>query len=487
MSSAQHARQGRCRATSGTILTAIIAAQAVFAAAVAEADFPQVLLQPVSQNELVAPVGMVNAGDGSNRMFFVDQRGKIQIMQNGSLLPTPFLDIGPDLVSARAGFDERGLLGLTFHPDYAVPNQPGTGKFYVYYSDPQHTTSGFDHRDVLAEYTVSSNPNIADPASKRIVLTNDHPQFNHDGGQLAFGPDRQLYMSIGDGGGSGDDDNGHTGNTTGTNQSPPNGFLGNAQDKSKLMGKILRIDPLGTNGPNGQYGIPADNPFVGQSGVRQEIYAYGLRNTWRFSFDDGPGGTGRLFAADVGQGSYEEINLIESGGNYGWRIREGFEPFDPTAPNPDGVTLIDPINVYGHEPPPEYGLSVTGGYVYRGTEFPELVGKYIYGDWSNAFSPGDGTLLGLEETSPGVWERTKLDVVGGNPIGLYITAFGEDELGNLYVVARSNLGPEQGTAPMPGGMIFKIVPEPGAASALLLLSAALLGRRRLLVANERPV
>ena len=447
-------------------------------AGAARGAFPQIGLEPVSQGQLIAPVGMTTANDGSNRLFVVDQRGKIQIIQNGSLLPTPFLDIGPTLVSPRAGFDERGLLGLAFHPQYAVDNAPGEGKFYVYYSAPNPQTAGFDHVDTLAEYTVSAaNPNLADPNSARVMLVNDHPQFNHDGGQLAFGPDGRLYMSIGDGGGGGDDDNGHTGNTTGTNQNPPNGFLGNAQDKTKIMGKILRLDPLGNNSPNGQYGIPSDNPFVGEGGgVRPEIWAYGLRNTWRFSFDDGPGGSGKLFAADVGQGSYEEINIIEKGGNYGWRIREGLHPFDATVPDP-GVPLIDPINEYDHS----QGLSVTGGYVYRGSDFPELTGKYIFGDWSTVFSePGNGTLFGLEEVAPGVWQRTTLDVEGGNPIGLFITAFGEDEDGELYVVARSSLGTGLNLQGQVGGAIFRItvVPEPGTATAMLLAAVATLGRRR---------
>src|SRR5687768_12465052 len=244
MHSAPRAGQrGFCALSKAVVVTA---SATLAGSSAAEAAFPSIGLVPVSQNEIVAPVGLVNAGDGSNRLFSVDQRGKIQIIQNGSLLPTPFLDIGPDLVSARAGFDERGLLGLAFHPDYAVPNQAGTGKFYVYYSGPVETVSATsDHFDVLAEYTVSANPNVANPLSKRILLTNNHPQFNHDGGQLAFGPDRQLYMSIGDGGGGGDDDPGHTGNNTNVNGSPSpiNGFLGNAQDKTKIMGKILRIDP----------------------------------------------------------------------------------------------------------------------------------------------------------------------------------------------------------------------------------------------------
>lgn len=452
------------------------------------ADFPQIQLQPISTGQLVSPVGLVNAGDGSNRLFAVDQRGKIQVIQNGQVLPTPFLDISADLVPARAGFDERGLLGLAFHPDFGVPGAAGEGKFYVNYSAPHPNAPGtstapLNHLSTVAEFRVSpGNPNVADVASRRILMTVDEPQFNHDGGQLQFSRNpaqkNYLYVSLGDGGGSNDNDAGHTGGSS----AKPNGVLGNAQDKTNLLGKILRIDVAGNNGPNGQYGIPADNPFVGAGGgVRPEIYAYGLRNTWRFSFDDRPGGTGRLFAADVGQGKYEEINLIVKGGNYGWREREGNQTFDPTVPNDPGEVLIDPINVYSHPAVGDgnsVGLSVTGGYVYRGSEIPELYGKYVYGDWSNAFTaPGNGTLLGLEEVAPGVWQRTVLDVAGGNPIGLFITAFGEDESGEMYVVARSAL--DTGMDPFtgqPGGVIYKIVPEPS--SVLLGLAAfGLVGRR----------
>ncbi len=435
------------------------------------AAFPQIQLQTVTSGELVAPVGLTNAGDGSNRLFVIDQNGQIQIIQGGTVLPTPFLDIDSKVVSDRPGFDERGLLGLAFHPDFNTGSAAGEGKFYVYYSAvspeaPGTTGNPIDHRSIIAEYMVSSpGSNIADPNSERILLTFNQPQFNHDAGQLAFGPDGMLYISTGDGGSSNDNNAGHTGGDA----TQPSGVLGNAQDRTNLLGKVLRIDVDGTSGPGGQYGIPADNPFVGVGGgVREEIYAYGLRNPWRFSFDDGPGGTNRLFLADVGQGEVEEVNIIESGKNYGWRIREGSSIFDGTvSPNPV-VPLIDPIAEYtraGLGPStglPEIGIATVGGFVYRGSELPDLVGKYIFGDWSTGFVPGNGTLLGLEETSPGNFDLSVLDVVGGNPIGLYITAFGEDEFGELYVVAKSALAP--GLDPntgLPAGTIFKIVPEPG--------------------------
>ena len=293
-----------------TILMAWILGLAV--ASATQAGFPQVALVPVSQNEIVSPVVLANAGDGSNRLFVADQRGTVHVIQNGSLLPTPLLDISTRLVPERPNFDERGLLGLAFHPNFGQVGQLGADKFYVYYSapqpngDPTDPVNPVDHQSIVAEYAVTSlGANTADPASERILMSFDQPQFNHDGGNLAFGPDNMLYITTGDGGGGGDNEPGHTGGGPGN----PTGGLGNSQDRTKLLGKVLRIDVDG-NGA-GQYGIPADNPFVGVGGgVREEIYAYGLRNPWRASFDDGPGGTGRMFIADVGQNAVEEVNLL---------------------------------------------------------------------------------------------------------------------------------------------------------------------------------
>ena len=405
------------------------------------AEFPQLRLEPVSQQEIVAPVGITHAGDGSQRLFVTDQRGTVQILQQGNLLPTPFLDIGTRLVPERPGFDERGLLGLAFHPEYGVPGTAGSGKFYVYYTAPDLAAPGtatdpIDSRNVIAEYRVSSaDPNRADPDSERILMTIQKPQFNHNAGYLGFGPDGHLYISTGDGGSSNDNNAGHTGG----NAAQPSGALGNSQDLSKLLGKILRIDVEGTNGPGGMYGIPADNPFVGQgqAGVREEIFAYGLRNPWRASFDDGPGGSGRFFVADVGQGEIEEINIVQAGGNYGWRIKEGTQDFDNTVTPQPVVPLLDPIAQYAHPTSQsellKVGLSVTGGAVYRGSTFPQLQGKYIFGDWSTSFRGPDGTLLGLEETVANSFALSVLDVAGGNPIGEYIQAFGTDEAGEVYL------------------------------------------------------
>jgi glucose/arabinose dehydrogenase len=445
-----------------------VAALSLLLAAPATADFPRIRLELISEGELNTPIGMTTAPEGSGRLFFVDQRGKIQIFQNGAVLPTPFLDIESKLVLQRVtgggqpNFDERGLLGLAFHPDYAVPGALGEGKFYVNYSAPHPGAPGtptdpIDHMSVLAEYSVSAgDPDVADPASERILITQTEPQFNHNAGQLAFSnrPDERtlLYWTLGDGGGSNDNDAGHTGGSPDKPNGP--GVLGNGQDRTKILGKMLRIDVDGNNGPNGQYGIPADNPFAGVGGgFREEIHAYGFRNPWRFSFDDGPGGTGRLFVADVGQGRHEEVNIVESGGNYGWRLKEGFHDFDPASSVPD-VPLQDPIAEYAHpgvENGIQIGISVSGGYVYRGS-IAALQGKYLFGDWSTAFNAPSGHVLGLEEVSPDVWELTILDVEGGNPIPYFINSFGEDAAGEVYVLGNIFNRPMG----VPGGVIFRI-------------------------------
>ncbi|MEO2023034.1 MAG: PQQ-dependent sugar dehydrogenase [Pirellulaceae bacterium] len=447
----------------------------------AVAALPTIRLEPISQQQIVAPVGITHAGDGSNRLFVTDQRGTIHVVENGNVLPTPLLDIESRLVPERPGFDERGLLGMAFHPHFGQVGETGADKFYVYYSapqpggDPNDPVQPVNHQSIIAEYSVTGiGSNVANPDSERILLTFDQPQFNHDAGFLGFGPDNLLYVTTGDGGGADDNDAGHTGGDAGK----PSAGLGNAQDLTQLLGKVLRIDVDGNNGPGGQYGIPGDNPFVGEGGgVHEEIFAYGLRNPWRASFDNGPGGSGRLFVADVGQGDVEEVNLIESGGNYGWRIREGTFDFDPSVSPTPIVPLIDPIAEYAHPGSAngllEVGLAVTGGVVYRGSDFPELQGAYLFADWSNGFSQPNGTLLGLEETTPGIFNLSPLEVVGGNPIGQFIQAFGLDESGEAYVATKGTLAPSvlDSVTGLPTGAIYRItvVPEP-ATSFLCLFS-----------------
>jgi glucose/arabinose dehydrogenase len=472
------------------VVTSIaLAAGLIAQASNAQAAFPQIRLEPVVENQIVAPTGLVHAGDGSGRLFVTDQRGTIHVVQDGTLLPNPFLDISNRLVPERAGFDERGLLGLAFHPEFGQAGSVDADKFYVYYSAPSTSAPGtpespVDHQSVVAEYRLQpGNPQLGDASSERVLMTFNQPQFNHNAGFIDFGPDGYLYIMTGDGGSADDNNAGHTGGDA----TQPSGVLGNAQDLTKLLGKVLRVDVAGNDGPGGQYGIPADNPFVNQgNGVRSEIYAYGLRNPWRASFDDGPGGSGRLFVADVGQGAIEEINLIEAGGNYGWRIKEGSQDFDATVSPVPPSTLIDPVAEYAHPGVElemiEVGISVTGGAVYRGSDFPELQGKYIFGDWSTGFRSPDGTLLGLNETAEGDFELFVLDVEGGNPIGQYIQAFGDDEAGELYVATRTTLAPSalDPVTGTPTGSIYRItvVPEPTGGLLLGLGFGMLMGWQR---------
>lgn len=325
-------------------------------------------------------------------IFVCEQEGKIRIIQKGKLLPVPFLDITKEVLK-KEGYDERGLLGLAFHPDYA-----SNGKFYVYMSVPAlPAEKGVDHRTEIREYTAAkNNPMLADQTAMKKVLVFDQPQSNHNGGDLKFGADGYLYISSGDGGGADD----------------KHGQYGNAQNLSNLLGKILRIDVNAT-----PYTVPADNPFVKTPDTRGEIYAYGLRNPWRFSFDKQ---TNQLFAGDVGQNKYEEVDIITKGGNYGWRPMEGFHAFRADDPKP--IKPIAPIAEYPH---PE-GLSITGGFVYRGKAIASLSGKYIFGDMM-------GPIWSLSPGSNNKWTREKLSI--GKDAGYWhVYSFGEDLTGELYVL-----------------------------------------------------
>jgi hypothetical protein len=399
--------------------------------------------------ELTAPIYATHAGDGSGRLFIVEQSGQIRIVKNDVLLPTPFLDIADKLPALNAFFDERGLLGLAFHPDYVI-----NGRFFIRYSAPRDGDSGEPcfgtsrgcHSEVLAEYSVSaSDPNLADPASEIILFTIDEPQFNHDAGNVAFGPDGLLYFTLGDGGGAHD----------GLADSPPtHGPIGHGQNIETALGSILRIDVDSPPQLPLAYAIPPDNPFVGQPGV-DEIYAYGMRNPYRFSFDDGPDGDGSLFLADVGQNLFEEINIVEKGGNYGWVIREGFhcfDPFNPLSPplscpstGPLGEPLLDPIVEYAHPGSgfgPEGGITVVGGFVYRGSRSPSLVGKYVFGDFSGQFTVPSGRLYFLQESTPGSFEIREFQIEPDDlPYGLFLKGFGEDEDGEIYTCGSTALAP----------------------------------------------
>lgn len=360
---------------------------------------------------LTAPVGLAAPADGTGRLFVLEQSGKIRIVANGKVLPQPFLNLSSLIGRVSSGYSEKGLLGMAFHPSYR-----DNGRFYVYYSVP-HDEQGFDHKSVVAEFRVSSQADQAGAQPSKIILEVPQPEGNHNGGQLAFGPDGFLYIGLGDGGGAGD----------------RHGLTGNSQNMNSLLGKILRIDI----DRGDTYLVPSDNPFVNKEGIRPEIWASGLRNPWRFSFDRG---TGRLLCGDVGQNKWEEIDLIQKGRNYGWRIMEGSHCYNP-ADNcrREGLTL--PVAEYDHAE----GVCVIGGYVYRGMDFPSLHGYYLFGDWT-------GKLWYLRPDERGVWNRGPVFLPDGtNEMNTSINSFGEDERGNVYVLTQKEMGPASTT-----GIIYKL-------------------------------
>jgi len=394
------------------------------------------------------PVGMAVPDDGTGRIFIVDQIGKISVIDAaGNLLSQPFLDVIGKMVTLDSGYDERGLLGMAFHPQYSTNK-----RFFVFYNVPRQPEDpdGFDSRVRLSEFLASeSDPNIADAASEKVLLEVNKPQANHNGGQLAFGPDGYLYVGIGDGGGANDTGLGHTED------------IGNGQDLTKLLGKILRYD---VSTP-GVLQIPDSNPFAGGSVAQPAIYAYGFRNPWRFSFD--AGGAHQLFCADVGQNLYEEVDIVTAGENYGWNIREGLSCFDPQNPNrppdscPDiggsGEPLIDPIIEYSHQ---RRGTSITGkavvgGFVYRGSAMPELQGAYIFGDWSSSFINANGSILVATEIIAETWQVSEAGIAGclRRKLNRYVLGFGQDLQGELYILTARRSGPSGDT-----GEVFKIIP-----------------------------
>jgi glucose/arabinose dehydrogenase len=449
--------------------------------------FPSLYLKPVVLQQLNSPTCIVAPPDGSGRLFVCDQAGQIRIIKGDMLFPVPFMDISSTAATAAhrkvipvtTGYSERGLLSLAFHPGYADSQSPGYRKFYVNYNktylagqDPGPHDGGSwtpNCVTVIAEFQVSaSDPDVADPASERRLLLFPQPQSNHNGGSMVFDTSGLLYVGSGDGGSADDNNVGHTG---GANSTPrPTGALGNGQDKTVFLGKILRINPLDPDGPGDRtYGIPGDNPFVGAGGgVKEEIYAYGIRNPWGLSFDGGVNPP-RLYGADVGQGRIEEVNLIVSGGNYGWRYMEGTErPAFSSTMTPPAVALIEPIAQYGHPDItgttlPLLGLSITGGHVYRGAAIPALQGKYVFGDYGSTGGSASGRLMGLEETAPGsgVFTLTEaLPLIGGNPLSTRVLCLGRDGAGELYVGTKSSGGVLATENGLPNGGIYKMVAAP---------------------------
>lgn len=376
----------------------------------------------------VSPVALLDPADGSGRLFVVDQIGRIEIVDgNGERVLPPFLDLTDRVIGLSSSYDERGLLGLAFHPDYAT-----NGRFFVYYTAaPDTATGGIDGVNRVSQFRVSdADANQADADGERVLLAMDSPQPNHNGGQLAFGPDGFLYIGTGDGGGANDAGAGHTVGT------------GNGQDASTLLGKILRID-VDRGDP---YDVPADNPFVGSGAGRPEIWALGFRNPWRFSFDTG--GANRLFVGDVGQNRFEEVDIVQRGGNYGWSIREGGRCLDGgdacATRDPTGTPLSEPIVEYPHvdQLGRPVGISVIGGFVYRGGAVPALQGRYVFGDYSAGFLIPDGRLFAADETDDGRWtfREVMIDGTATGRIGRFVLAFGQDATGELYVLTSDRTG-----------------------------------------------
>jgi len=403
----------------------------------------QVALQLITDN-LVSPIGVVPVPDNTGRLLIIDQIGKGWIIDaNGTRLPVPFIDLTSRMTTLNPGFDERGFLGLAFHPGYAT-----NGRFFVYYNAPRRPggptpTTLWNNLARFSEFRVSAaNPNMADPASERVLLEIDDPQSNHNGGTLIFGQDGYLYISIGDGGGANDTPVGHVQDWYLANAG------GNGQDvDSNLWGSILRID-INNGTP---YGIPPDNPFVGRPGF-DEIYAYGFRNPYRMSFD--MSGSRKLYVGDAGQVLYEEVSIVEKGGNYGWNVKEGTHCFNAATPlvpfatcpdvDPLGNRLIDPVIEMNNVQNPEGGvvtLTVIGGHVYRGNDIPGFQGKYIFGSFSKSGSP-QGEIFMATPAGPGLWPFTEISVMGfPDHLGQFIKGFGQDLEGEMYVTTSTVLGP----------------------------------------------
>lgn len=430
----------------------------LIATAAHAADSPRVALKLVAEG-FAAPIVLTSLPDGSGRLLVADQAGIIYLISKEGEKKT-FLDVRPKMVTLNQGMEERGITGLALHPDFKS-NQ----KFYVAYNVPKRASAppDWDNTMRVSEFrTASDDAASVKPDSERVILEIDKPDWNHNSGRIAFGPDGLLYVSVGDGGAP---------NDVGRRGHAPEG---NGQNLQTLLGKILRID-VNRGSP---YEIPKDNPFADGKRGRPEIYAYGLRNPWGMSFDRG--GSHDLIVADVGQDRWEEVDVIVNGGNYGWRVREGYEGFDPKNPKvaptnapvtgADGKPFVDPVLVYKtfrglKEDPDSFGASITGGYLYRGKSIPDLAGKYVFGDWSHNMGYGDGMLL--VATRPEDMNRTRhwkaaplaaKDLASGKdyPTGrirAYLWAFGEDSEGELYVLTN-------GANMVNGdrGKVYKLVP-----------------------------
>jgi glucose/arabinose dehydrogenase len=451
-----------------------------------------------------APLYGINPPGDTDRLFVLEQNGLVKVMVNDVMQPGAALNLSSRLVgNFTSANEERGLLGMAFHPDFFDDSSPGFRTLYTYTSEPaagnpltfpvpvDPTDGGTNNYvNVVSEYKMTTpTSNVIDPASRRVVFTIGKHQNNHNGGTIAFGPDGYLYLATGDGGGADDDGPSHV---------EP---LGNAQviTGGNVLGKMLRVDPILPSltptsmddaSANGQYRIPDSNPFNGAGEVR-EIYAYGFRNPYRFAFDTL---NGELILADVGQNNIEEIDRVVSGGNYGWAVKEGTFEFNrlegPGGVPDDGTigdnspgdpaNMIDPITgtmgtlQYDHSD----GISITGGFVYRGTAIPELVGKYVFGDLAIRGGPRVDGRLFYADLMTGIINEFQMPQFPSDqlPNSLTVHGFGQDGNGELYAMTTNT--PANGT----GGIIYKFVavPEPGSVVLLCLSVIGLygIGRRR---------
>jgi glucose/arabinose dehydrogenase len=447
-----------------------------------------VSLNPIATG-LAAPDYAISPPGDTSRLFVVEQNGLLRLIEAGILEDAPAMDIRsrvqPPLNPGNPN-DERGFLGLAFHPGFDDSNSPGFQKLYTYTSEPipAGTSPTYvaprdavqNYKNVISEWKMSAaDPNVVDATSRREIISFGKNAGNHNGGTITFGPDGYLYLATGDGGNS---------NDVGPSHIEPGG---NAQNLTTPLGKMLRIDPIlptlkptsgDTVSANGQYRIPSDNPF--KTGAVPEIYAYGFRNPYRFAFDRG--GNHDLILADVGQNTVEEINRVVLGGNYGWAVKEGDFLFNRTAsdgpppvvagtvgprsPN-SPADMIDPISGPGGTLEYDHtdGISITGGFVYRGTAIPELVGKYVFGDLALRANPtrADGRLFYADLEQGTLHEFLLPQFANGIlPNGLTVHGFGEDGNGELYALVTNT--PANGT----GGIVYQIAPVPEPGSALLL-------------------
>lgn len=392
-----------CRTLLASLLFALVVVSAPLAAqeTIKDTPLPVKAVRAFPELTFRRPIVVTHAGDGSNRVFVAEQQGVIRVVKNDEAAEesTVFLDMEKKVVYIDKE-NEEGLLGMAFHPQYK-----SNGQFFVYY-----TTTTAPHTSVISRFRVSKDdPNKADPTYEEELLRIPQPFWNHNGGTIVFGPDGYLYIALGDGGSANDP-------------------MANGQNLNTLLGKVLRID-VDHQDAGKKYKVPADNPFVGKKDAQPEIWAYGLRNPWRMSFDQK---TGALWLADVGQDLWEEIDLITKGGNYGWKLREAKHKFGPGGSEPR-KDLIDPIWEYHHT----IGKSITGGHVYRGKAVPALVGKYVYADYVS------GKLWALDYNAETKKVVANYSLTGNN---LPVMSFGEDEMGEIYFTTQF-------------GMLYKFVAE----------------------------